>query len=312
MSDSRLFKILYYLLDKGRSTAPELAAKFEVSTRTIYRDVDALSSAGIPICAESGRKGGIYLMDDFVLDKTLLSGQDKEDILTTLQSMSATGLSMQTALLTKLSALFNGNGNANSNNNTGDTAAVPNYDWLEVDFSRWENHPYDNPRFETLKKAIVHHNIIKIAYHDPDGKKSERKVKPIKLSYKSKDWYLKAFCLEKQDIRIFKCNRITDIELLDETFEPISYQKEEDDSDVCHKVVLLFAKKAAGRVYDEFEESQIEQKANGDLLVTANMPVDAWLVSYVLSFGPQVELVEPKYLQKLLARQAQTVYEKYK
>ena len=76
MQESRLFKILYYLLEKGRTTAPELAKRFEVSVRTIYRDMDALSEAGIPIYAEPGRNGGICLLDGFVLDKTVLS--DKE------------------------------------------------------------------------------------------------------------------------------------------------------------------------------------------------------------------------------------------
>ncbi len=113
MSDSRLFKILYHLIDKGRATAPELASKFEVSTRTIYRDVDALSSAGIPICAESGRKGGIYLMDNFVLDKTTLSDEEKEEIMTALQSVAAAGNSLETTLLTKMSALFKSGNSTN-------------------------------------------------------------------------------------------------------------------------------------------------------------------------------------------------------
>lgn len=91
MSDNRLFKMLYYLLDKERATAPELAAEFEVSTRTIYRDVEALSSAGIPIYAEPGRNGGIYLLQDFILDRAILSENEKQEILTAIQSIFATG-----------------------------------------------------------------------------------------------------------------------------------------------------------------------------------------------------------------------------
>lgn len=91
MSDSRLFKILYYLLDKGRATASELATEFEVSVRTIYRDVEVLSSAGIPVYTEAGRNGGIYLLEGFVLDKTILSEHEKKEILIAIQSMSATG-----------------------------------------------------------------------------------------------------------------------------------------------------------------------------------------------------------------------------
>lgn len=73
MQESRLFRILYYLLDKGQATAPELAEKFEVSVRTIYRDIDAMSSAGIPIYVTTGRNGGIRFLDGHILDKTFFS-----------------------------------------------------------------------------------------------------------------------------------------------------------------------------------------------------------------------------------------------
>lgn len=109
MSDSRLFKILYYLLDRKRATAPELAAEFEVSTRTIYRDMEALSSAGIPVYAEPGRNGGIYLLQDFILDRAILSENEKQEVLTAIQSMAATGYTSGKEMLTKLSALFNVN-----------------------------------------------------------------------------------------------------------------------------------------------------------------------------------------------------------
>ena len=91
MSDSRLFNILYYLLDKGRATAPELAARFEVSPRTIYRDVEALSGAGIPVYAEQGRNGGISLLPGFALDKAILSAHDQQGILAAVRRSSATG-----------------------------------------------------------------------------------------------------------------------------------------------------------------------------------------------------------------------------
>ncbi len=300
MSDSRLFKILYHLIDKGRATAPELASKFEVSTRTIYRDVDALSSAGIPICAESGRKGGIYLMDNFVLDKTTLSDEEKEEIMTALQSVAAAGNSLETTLLTKMSALFKSGNSANCD-----------YDWLEIDFSRWGNHPEDNSKFELLKKAVIEHREVKIVYHSSEEVSSERVIRPIKLYFKSKEWYLKAFCLEKQDFRMFKLNRISNTELQEETFEPIVYPKTPEESQVYHKVVLLFPKNMGYRVYDEFDEEQIEHKENGDLVVTTSMPIDAWLISYLLSFGAQVELLEPKYLQKVLVKQARSICDKY-
>lgn len=106
MQESRLFRIVYYLLDKGKSTAPELAEKFEVSVRTIYRDIDIISSMGIPIYATQGKGGGITLLDNFVLDKSLLSTREKEQILMALQGIIATEQNNADELLTKLGSLF--------------------------------------------------------------------------------------------------------------------------------------------------------------------------------------------------------------
>ena len=120
MQESRLFKIVYYLLDKGQTTATELAEKFEVSVRTIYRDIDALSAAGIPVYAEAGRNGGIHLMKDFVLDKAVLSKEEKQEILTALQSLNSTQNVRSSRTLQKLSALFH----------------LDSEDWLEVEIGR--------------------------------------------------------------------------------------------------------------------------------------------------------------------------------
>lgn len=297
MSDSRLFKILYYLLDKGHATAPELAERFEVSPRTVYRDIEALSGAGIPVYAEPGRNGGIYLLDDSILDRAVLSENERREILAAIQSISATAYPSGKEILTKLSALFNVNmGN-----------------WLEVDFSRWGKDACDNEKFETLKTAVIQHKEIKILYENSGGERRERIVCPLKLCYKSKEWYLKAFCLTKEDFRIFKLNRILGLELLEKTFVPRPYPEPEDFRQPPDSpLILLFSKEMAYRVYDEFNETQIERQKNGDLIVSALMPVDAWLIGYLLSFGAKVEVIEPRYLRDILAKKAQEIYEKNK
>ena len=190
MQESRLFKIVYHLLDKGRATAPELSEKFEVSVRTIYRDIDALSGAGIPIYTEAGRNGGIYLMNDFVLDKAMLTEEEKREILAALHSINSTNNIDNRQILQKLSAIFN----------------VSSESWLEVDFSKWGNNGTDNAKFELMKSAIIHQRCVKITYANSYGRISERIVQPLKMSYKSMSWYLKAYSRCHQSNSILQCH----------------------------------------------------------------------------------------------------------
>lgn len=119
MQINRLFQIIYHLLENGKSSAPELAQKFEVSVRTIYRDLDTLSAAGIPIYATQGKGGGISLLEDYVLDRSLFSEKEKEQILLALQGIASVEGGNANELLSKLSALFQ----------------IKGTDWIEVDFS---------------------------------------------------------------------------------------------------------------------------------------------------------------------------------
>ena len=297
MQESRLFKIVYYLLDKGQATAPELAEKFEVSVRTIYRDIDALSGAGVPVYAEAGRNGGIHLMNDFVLDKAVLSAKEKEEILTALQSINSMNSIGSSQTLQKLSAIFN----------------MSSENWLEVDFSRWGNNGTDNEKFELLKSAVIHQKCVKITYANSCGVTSDRIIQPLKMSYKSMAWYLKAYCTKKQDYRIFKLTRIIDFEILADDFCRSSFpESDETPGQACDIIVLRFPKNMSYRVYDEFDNTQVCRKENGDLIVSARMPRDEWLTGYLLSFGTQAEIIEPAYLKDIVAEQAKKIYEKYK
>ncbi|MFG6333623.1 MAG: YafY family transcriptional regulator [Lachnospiraceae bacterium] len=297
MQESRLFKIVYYLLDRGQATAPELAEKFEVSVRTIYRDIDALSGAGVPVYAEAGRNGGIRLMKDFVLDRAVLSEEEKKEILTALQSISTARDGNGSRTLQKLSAIFQ----------------TESEHWLEVDFSRWGDQGSDNEKFELLKSAVIHCREVRIRYAGSNEVTGERIVQPSKLVYKSKAWYLKAFCTKKQDWRLFKLNRILELELLEKSFihrdclEPADAVQEE-----YREIVLRFPEEMAYRVYDEFNRGQIQRQDNGDLIVSAKMPEDAWLIGSLLSFGAQMDVVSPADLRDALAEQAKLIYEKNK
>ena len=295
MKESRLFRILYYILENGRTSAPVLAKQFEVSVWTIYRDIDVISSAGIPIYVTPGRNGGVQIHKNYILNRAMLTDKEKQEILSALQSTSLVNALPGNATLTKLSALFQ----------------QPSDNWFEVDFSRWGIKSQDDTSFSLLKKAILSHHAVKIVYVNTNGQKTERTVYPLKMVFKARQWYLKAFCVNKNDFRLFKMSRMLKLHLLSETFVPMEYPNPIDDLQKTYpKTVLLFPKEMAYRVYDEFEATEIKEIENGSLLVSVEMPQDNWLIGYLLSFGSTVEILEPSWLRKALAIEAEKIYNK--
>ena len=296
MQKSRLFKIIYYLMENGKSTAPELAEKLEVSIRTIYRDIDIISSVGVPIYVTTGRNGGIQIDDSFVLDRLILSDKEKEDIITALKSVSIVD-DHNSDTLSKLSAIFN----------------TKNEDWLEVDFSRWGNKAQDNTMFQKLKEAIISRKMLCIVYANTRGEVIERVICPLKMVYKAKSWYIKAFCMNKSDFRIFKLTRIIQARDMEKNFSPMEFPQEKKEMKVNYEnVILRFPQRMAYRIYDEFEVDEIHQDDNGDFIICAPMPIDEWLIGYLLSFGSKVCIIEPKYLKKIVYNEAKKICKRNK
>lgn len=278
MRDSRLFRILYYVLEKGKVTANELSEKFEVSVRTIYRDIDVISSAGIPIYATQGKGGGIEIADDFVLKKSLLSEKEQEQILVALKGLEGINKQYENELLTKLSAFFK----------------IKNTNWIEVDFTNWQRGNEYDELFNDIKLAIINKNIIRFTYFSSNEKETSREVKPIRLLFKGWDWYVYTFCLLRNEFRYFKLSRIRDLKILDENFED-SYEdvvliKEMEYKDTV-RVKLKFDRKVAFRVYDEMGDIKEDEK--GNLYAEIELPNDYNLYNYIFSFGESVEVLEP-------------------
>lgn len=298
MQESRLFRIIYYLLDKGKSTAPELAEKFEVSVRTIYRDIDIISSMGIPVYAMQGKGGGIALLDNFVLDKSLLSTREKEQILMALQGIIATEPNNSDELLTKLGSLFQ----------------TKNTNWIEVDFSNWVKRNPSQDIFQLMKSAIFSRNVISFQYFSSNRESTERRVEPLKLVFKSKDWYLYGFCLIRNDYRFFKLTRIKEMEIQAEVYSreipsTCSIGKQMDIQNAI-AVTLKFDQDMAFRVYDEFAEGVTEDK-QGNLYVRTNLPDSDTLYSYLFSFADSVEIVEPENIREQVKNKLAAMQKKY-
>ena len=297
MQESRLFRIVYYLLENGKATASELAQKFEVSIRTIYRDIDAISSAGIPIYAAQGKGGGISILSDYTLEKSFLSEQEREQILMALQGIMATTGKTSDELLTKLSGLFQ----------------MKYTKWIEVDFSDWVQGKPQQNTFNLIKKAIFQKKVISFCYFNSKGNNSKRNARPICLVFKSKDWYLYAFCLLRNDYRFFKLTRIRQVEMLSDTFTqdftPIKIEKQIHIEKTI-TVKLKFDRRIAFRVYDEFTDN-ITEDTQGNLYVQVNLPDNEILYSYLLSFAEYVEVLEPQCIRKQIKKRLQKMQEKY-
>lgn len=297
MQESRLFGIVYYLLENGKATAPELAQKFEVSVRTIYRDIDAISSVGIPVYATQGKGGGISLLENYTLNKSLLSEQEREQILTSLQGMTAATGKNSDELLTKLSGLFQ----------------IKSANWIEVDFSGWVHGKPQQDTFHMIKEAIFQRRVLSFCYFSGSGDGKRRNARPIRLVFKSKDWYLYAFCLLRNDYRFFKLTRIRELELLPETFAQDFAQTKIEKQIRAEKTIpvkLKFDKRIAFRVYDEFADP-VTTDEQGNLYVQADLPDSEILYSYVLSFADCAEILEPPYIRKQMKKRLQKMQKHY-
>ena len=299
LQTGRLFEIIYLLLNKERVTAKELAERFGVSSRTIYRDIDTISLAGIPIYTEKGKGGGISLLPDFVLNKSILSEQEQSEILSALQGLTQIQSSDSEHVLQKLSTIFN------------KTAAK----WLEVDFTDWSFEQEDH--WGGFKTAILQKRVVEFDYYSSYSEKTRRRVEPIQLWFKTRAWYLKGFCLAKQDVRVFKLLRIKGLVVTQEVFEDRDLSPstpheaasfENGKFDISLKIRI--SPEMTHRVLDEFAEVA-EQCADGSFIVTVNWQEDSWLYGMILSFGEHVEVLEPAHLRDIIKEKAKKIAEKY-
>ena len=296
MQINRLFEIVYMLLERKNITAKELADKFEVSTRTIYRDIEILSAAKIPVYAVKGKGGGIALLDDYVLNKSILSEEEQNQILFALQSMDKISNQDEKNILEKMSSIFN-----KSRTN-----------WIEVDFSDWETIGNQDKTFNLIKEAVLKQNVLEFLYYNSYGEDKKRQVEPLQIYFKDKAWYLKSYCRDKKDYRLFKISRMKDIKILDETFKrelPEIVEKKQEFKTI--KLELEISKSMAYRVYDEFKKENITKKENGDFIVNIEYPENDWVYGYILSFGENIKVISPKYAKNIIKEKLQKSMKNY-
>lgn len=290
MKINRLTEIILILLNKKIVTAKELSDKFQVSTRTIYRDIETLSLSGVPVYMSKGKNGGIGLLESFSINKTLLSDNDKESITLALKALS-------TIEYPDINSVINKVGFVN----------VTNYNdnWIDIDLSRWGSKTYEDDKFDKIKYAILNNKLVEFSYINSLSNQSKRIIEPIKLIYKGQSWYLYGYCRLKKDFRLFRISRIKDFEVNKQSFTKWNLKKQEinkDENKVFNtvKVKLEVKKKVLYRVFDEFDKESIIENENGNYQVTMEYPENEWLYGYILSFGPYVKVIEPLHIRNII------------
>lgn len=296
MQINRLFEIVYILLEKSTITAKELSQHFGVSIRTIYRDIDILSTANIPIYTNKGKGGGIGLLDNFVLDKSILSEEEQNQILFALQSLEKLDINNEKKALEKMSMLFNKSAK----------------NWIEVDFSNWGTDSTQNNKFNNIKQSILNKKVVEITYFNSYGEETKRKIEPLQILFKDKAWYIKAYCRLKQDYRIFKIARIKDIQISEEHFERELPKQNNKKQNI--KTILLeleISKEMAYRVYDEFETENIKTDKEGNFIVKVEYPENEWVYGYILSFGESIKVISPEYAKNIIKEKLEKSIKNY-
>lgn len=289
MQINRLFEIVYILLEKKLVTANELSKQFEVSVRTIYRDIETLSSAGIPVYMTKGKGGGISLLPDFVLNKAVITEDEKGDILSSLKAVQSVDLSHTNTALRKLSSLL------------GDSSA----DWIEVEFSPWSDADKETELFNQIKNAILKKWVISFVYASARETQTKREVEPCKLIFKSGAWYLYGYCRLRKDFRFFKLRRIRELNVSEEYFErkrsgPVLSTESQYETEYVTLKLHLSAK-AAYRVYEEFEI--YEELEDGSFLAEMKYPKGEWIYYYIATFGNYCEVLEPVEVREQIQKQ---------
>ncbi|MDF2929412.1 MAG: hypothetical protein K0Q75_1650 [Anaerospora sp.] len=283
MKINRLYEITTILLNKGTVTAKELADRFDVSTRTIYRDIDVLSTAGVPVYMNKGSGGGIALLESYAMNRALISEAESESLLIALKTLQATQYPEVDKALEKIGALFK---------------KLPDYDWVEVDFSPWGAIANEKNKFNEIKQAMLQRKVIRFVYVSGEGHRSDRLAEPVKLIFKGNAWYLIAYCRCRQQLRTFRIS--------------VSSAKAADYQRELVQLKLRFHAKALNRLYDYFDDAFISANHDGSYILKVSLPEGEWVYSYILSFGSLVEVIEPEHIRDTIIdrlRQALIFYE---
>lgn len=305
MKIERLMYIIVALLSRKFLLAKDIAEEFQVSVRTIYRDIDTLTLAGIPIYSQRGTNGGFYIDENYKLNTLLFSDSEKQLIQEISHSLSLTYANNSIkGLEDKMNYLM-------QKRKTEKSAHF-------FDITLWKT---NQQSFDNIEYAIENSFIIEMEYTSFENKTTVREIEPINLVFKSYNWYLYAFCKMRNSNRLFKVSRIRNLKLSPLHFDAKHHEKitsndlntyfiEIDKKTQQEFVCLEFTKAVKAKVYDTFLEVDIVE--DGDkFIVNKKMPIDDWFIGVILSFGGNVKVISPNSLQLKIKNIALKIFSQY-
>lgn len=301
MKMDRLYAITVYLLNHGKTSAAELANKFEVSVRTIQRDIDSLCEAGIPIVAEMGAAGGYYVSDSFKMDAQAATEEDYSCILTALKGFStAMDNPRIDAALEKIAALTN----------KKDESVV-------LDFSVLRE--VDNELMQTLKEAIVRKKAVRFNYTNAENISRAHTVEPIAVVYRWYAWYLLAYSTVKNDYRMYKLIRMNGLEITESDFtkqhhstETILKESSKNDLQRTIEIKIRCKPGARARAIEYLNGKITAEYSNGDCDMTLYViENEHFWFGTILSLGDDVIIKKPEYIRRRILEAAEKIVSLY-
>ena len=310
MKADRLLSIIIYLLNRDLVSARELAERFEVSVRTIQRDMETIELAGIPIMTIQGPHGGYSLMEGFSLDRQLVGVEDLFHIITALSSVGASLPSKSIPqTIEKMKALLPGA--------SQDEIGARNQK-LIMDFSAFGGSVKQQELFRRLEHAIDNSILIAFDYTNNRFEAARRIVEPMTLAFKWRSWYLIGYCRLREDYRIFRLGRIKNLETQERHFSRREFdaaafieQAQIFSPEQSINLKLRFDACMRHLVEEFFPADKFTVEADGSLLTEACMPESGWVYGHILSYGEFVEVLEPAHIRKIIRSSAENIKKMY-
>lgn len=294
----RLVSMIFLLMKKKKISARELSDYFGCSVRTVYRDIETLENAGVPIISHQGVDGGFELVEGYRIEKPFLSSQEASTILGILEGLKHV---IDDVELENISTKMQGADSAFSN--------------IQFDMKGWGMSRDFKEKINLINSAIISRTAIEIDYYSHYLEHTKRTIHPLKFIIKGSSWYLYAYCLLKDDYRLFKVPRIKDIRFLESSFKEKKYiytpPLNMEWEDKGEELVLKFSTKVYSSFKDFFFEENIVEYNEDYFIVKVTFPYDQWVLSLVLSYGDLVEVIKPERLKADLIRQARGILSLY-